>query len=505
MMLYFPIFQLSQATHSKYKKINLMELGFGTLIFMLDQMLSNKRKITNQTLTIFLKKTVEDIYNIVMTLEEANELRIYLVDTKLRNEGKKFSFKYTDYQTGEEKEELTDLIQYEDYSLKNIKENEIYLKLTPEAIELLFKTKEMFGELQISITMLYFKQQLKKGAYSEAFQTVKELLTQIDTQIEKFNNKMIKIKTNTLTEFNYEQISKDLEKSKEDTEREKDELNNLKEQVRQVRNNYQLMKLNKKEQQKMDQIEEIDKYLRKCMTSHESLFIKKQDFLATIKTSFELLIENMFSKAFHFEREIIDGWVDNRINQEVLSSILTPILPMKINKLYNPMEIFLPQKLINKKEVIVEEVVVLDEESIKKTYEEEQRVSAAREKIDSKIIRFMLEPLIMKESYYLSDAFKELREKDFGFYQDLQELYIPNLMELCVTLHQSDYKSFEMFSLEKIAVSPIIVQLLVKLTNKLNDLSDIDSFEIESTKGYIEFPNGAKITDIIIRRKGEQI
>ncbi|WP_430787216.1 hypothetical protein VBD025_15860 [Virgibacillus flavescens] len=33
LVLFMPIYQLKQATHSRYKKYDLMELGFGTLLF----------------------------------------------------------------------------------------------------------------------------------------------------------------------------------------------------------------------------------------------------------------------------------------------------------------------------------------------------------------------------------------------------------------------------------------------------------------------------------------
>jgi hypothetical protein len=116
---------------------------------------------------------------------------------------------------------------------------------------------------------------------------------------------------------------------------------------------------------------------------------------------------------------------------------------------------------------------------------------------------FLFKPMVVNEKYYLSQAIEELQETDFEFYQELQELYTSNLIELCVTLHQSDYKTFEMVSLDKVAMSPQIVKLLVKMTKKLVLLSDIGGFEMHSTKEFFEFPNGTRITDFIIRKKGD--
>lgn len=500
-MLYSPIYQLSHSTKYNDKGINLMELGFATLVFMLEEMLENRRRITPVLLTSFLKSKVLDIYGTKMTNQEAEELRRYLIDTRLRNEGRKFEIPYYDFETGEEKRLMLDLIVYDDYTLQNIGNKEIYLKLSTEAIELILKTREVYAELQISITMLYFKQQLEKGAYQMALRTVTELLLHIERQIEEFENRMNRIRANTLTEFDYDKLSRQLENSKEQTERDREELGKLKKQVKAVKENYQAVRLSKSQQNKLNQVEEIDKQLRKCMTRHEALFIKKQELLQTVKTSFELLIENMFSRVFHFEREILNNWVDRRMDENKLETILTPMNRPRYLKFYNPMEAFLPQKAVKKRDTVEDEIPIVDEEEIERQNEQEEQRKRHRDRLNLKLAEALFEPIFYYEEYRLSDAMSRLRERDFGFFQELSGEYHTELWTLCINIHQEEYKEFEPHPLDQVASFSETIRLLVKLTHKYSNLADIGGFEIQSTKDSYEFPDGQEITDFLIKRK----
>lgn len=501
LLLSLPIYQLSQAKDSRFSKLNLVELGFATLIFLLETMLGSKKRATPNDIVLFLQKTVQDIYKIPYTQQEAEELKKYLVDNKLRNNGRKYRIPYTDYETGEQKDMLIDLIEYDNYSIRMNKDGKTYLKLSNQGIEVLFKTKEMYQEMQISITMLYFKQQLEKGSYSEALNSVNDLSIQIQQQIKSFQSKAGKLQSNVLSEFNYQKLKSELETSRERTEEEKEQLAGLKLQVTSVKEKYQIQTLTKKQQKKMNMIEEIDRTLRHCSTLHERLFSQKKQMLSTLKSALELMIENLFGKTFHFEKEVIDNWYENQMNQDKLSSILVPMMPMKRHKIYNPMEAFAPQRIKKKREDNVEKIIELDEETIRREQEEEERRKKEKEKVNMRLMKLIFKPLLDYDAYQISDALKILQENDFQFYSELQDDVLDEFLKLCVKIHRGNYFIFQRVSLDELIDVSEVVGLLVKLTHQMEELEDIGEFVIEETGDVLEFPSGERITDYKIKRK----
>lgn len=501
LLLSFPIYQLSQANDTRFKNLNLVELGVATMIFLLETMLSGRKRATLDDVTFFLQKTVQKVYKINYSQQEAVDLRKYLLDQKLRNNGKKFVIPYVDFETGESKEMLIDLIEYDQYSIDMFKDGKSYLKLSDQGVEVLFKTKEMYQEMQISITMLYFKQQLEKGVFEEALNSINDLALQIQHQINVFKTKEEKLKANVLTEFNYDKMKKELKDSRNRTAEERKQLVGLKVNVDGTREKYQLQQLTKEEYRKMDQIEEIDRMLRICTDEHAKLFIKKKGLLSTLGNALEMMIENIFSKTFHFEKEVIGNWYDNQMGQEKLSAILIPMMPMKVKKMYNPLEAFNPQKVrkIRKaKEEVIDEPT---DEEVQRIQAEREKVRKAKERIDLILIEVLLKPLLVYQEYRVSDAIKLVRNYDFSLYNKIQNNYAREFMLLCIRLHESNYRQLEAVAMDQLYDVSEIVQLVVKITHKIIDLEGFGSFLMLGTDQVLEMPSGDMITDFIIKRK----
>ena len=313
LVLFMPIYQLRQATKYPY---DLMEIGFSILLYIIDKMLTDKGYVTNEQLNQFLSQLMKEAYKEELTYEEVNELRSYIVDEKLRNSGKDFLYEYTEFGKEEKNKIQFSLLETHNFKLSDHLDNKVKLKLTEKGIELLFKTKEMFSEMQISITMLYFKQQLEKSLYGPALNTVKDLFFQIETQIRSIEDYEEKIKRNTLSVFNRKEIEERYENSYKQTLKEKEQLKGLREYVGNVVANYMSGNLTKKERKKLDTILLIDQYLNRSMSKHETLYSKKYDLLHTLTGSIQLLIENAFSRNFHFEQEILQAWVEKAVTKK---------------------------------------------------------------------------------------------------------------------------------------------------------------------------------------------
>lgn len=500
LVLFMPIYQLNQAKHPKYKDLDLMEIGFSVLLFIIDKMLIDKGSVSPEQLNQFLQHLIKDVYKAHFTNDEINDFRKYLVDEKLRNSGNSFLYEHTDFPSSEKKVIQFDLITYDDWTYEKHKNNEIRLKLTQKGVELLFKTKEMFAEMQISITMLYFKQQLEKGAFSHALNAVRDLIFQIESQIRTIKDFEEQIKRNTLSAFNRKRIEAQFEKSYAQTQQEKEQFNELKSGIENVKFNYTAGRLSRKEQKAFETILEIDRLLNQSIVKHEILFVRKLELLKTLTGSIQLLIENAFSKHFHFEQEILQVWIEKAVTQEKIHKILKPVMPIKLPKYYHPFMAFSPQITKKMKEKSEEVATELNQEEALKQKEIEEKEKREEFKNELKMAKIILYPLLEKEMYFISDILKELRAKDKQAYFFIEE-YLQQFLNISVKLHQSNYKQFEFLNQNDLAFDKDEVKMLASLTNEKEELAEIKEFEMIETENTVEFAEGVLMTDYIIKRK----
>jgi hypothetical protein len=499
LVLFMPIYQLRQATKYPY---DLMEIGFSILLYIIDKMLTDKGYVTNEQLNQFLTQLMKEAYKEELTYEEVNQMRAYIVDEKLRNSGKDFLYEYTEFGNEEKNKIQFSLIETHNFKLSDHLDNKVKLKLTEKGVELLFKTKEMFSEMQISITMLYFKQQLEKSLYGPALSTVKELFFQIEMQIRSIEDYEEKIKRNTLSVFNRQEIEERYENSYKQTLEEKEQLKNLREYVGNVVANYMSGNLTKKERKKLDTILLIEQYLNRSMSKHEVLFAKKYDLLHTVTGSIQLLIENAFSRNFHFEQEILQVWVEKGVTEEKITKIFRPIMPVKRPKYFHPFLAFTAQATKRARDKNEVEIDVLDEEAKEALAKEEEARKEMEFLAEVKMARVILEPLLEKDSYFISDALKELRKKDYALYQDLHNIYLQDFLSMSVDMHGWKYKEFEgEDDLNHLAHHKKETRLIVVLTNEVKELETIQGFEMYASEKEWEFADGIKMTDYLIRRK----
>ena len=500
-ILFQPIFQLSQSKDPKYTHLNLMEIGVAVLLMMLERMLTGQSKISPEHINLFLQKLLKERYDIQMNSSEVNEFRSYLIDDKLRNGGRKFINHYMDLATGEEKVHSFDLITYDDFSYKNLKEKNLYLKLTQEGIELLFKTKEMFAEMQISITMLYFKQQLDKGMFSQALAAVEELKLQIQTQINTIVKYENDIRSNALTMFKRNELEKKYKDSYEQTKQEKGQLNDLRLNVDAVKANYIAGQLSRNERRAYDQVLRIEKELTSCIAKHELLFIRKFELLKTLTSSLQLLIENAFSKHLHFKQEILEAWVEKKINQSKARDILKAVTPIKVNKFYNPFSAYDSQYVKKKRQEEDQVEDTLDDSTLDNYREMLEQEKEDVYKKEMEALSIILSPLKERSRYFLSDIIKELKAEQPERYTHLQEVLLKHFLNISIKIHRSPYKAFDPIPPEELPFEPDENRMMATLGRQHPELEELEGFEVISTERVVEFDKGVVVTDYIIERK----
>ncbi|WP_144462439.1 hypothetical protein [Siminovitchia fortis] len=498
-VLFFPLLKINQSKNEVYKNYNLTEISLSVLLFILERMLAESGSVTNGELTHFLQKLMNQRYDISLSYEEADAFRKYIVDDKLRNGGKKFLFPYIG-ENGENKAIAFDLIRSEEWSTDK---NKFRLILSEKGIEMLFKTKEMYSEMQITVTMLYFKQQLEKGSFSAALNAAKELLFQIEQQRKTMKSTEEQIKRNALSFFNQKRLERQFKLSLEQTIEERTQLRDLQSAIEKVKQNYQVGNLSRKEEEAYDTILKIDRLINKSKAQHEILFGEKEDVLMSLTKSFQMLLENVFLKQFNIEREIIDLWVSEKITETKAEQFLRPVMPYHKPKVYNPLTAFDPQTTRRLEEKNQEEAIVLDVKAAEQYKKEHQRKEREKYQRELDVLRIILQPLLTRKEYFISDVLKNLRKESLKKYSALVQETLQDFLTLSIELHRSKYKQFERLALEDLTFATSITRMLVDLCKEETEFLDIEAFEMIATEKRIEFEDGTILTDYVLRRKGE--
>ncbi|MCM3737885.1 hypothetical protein M3215_19380 [Bacillus cytotoxicus] len=473
--VFHPLLQLQ--SKNKLKKYSSLSLGMAVLLYILENMLSKNKPTTNEELTYFLQELLDEAY------EEADEVRSVLVDEFLRNNGAPHAFSYYDFTNQKEKSHQFHYIEYDTYDIHDLREKRVQLKLTSVGIELLFKTKEMFNELQISISQLYFKQQMEKGLFDGALRTVHELSLQIQSEKQKMIELQGKIIRDAIKVSKKKELEQQMQRVNEQTKRERKTFLELKQLVEDALNRYYNGELTKKEEKGIDAILEIDYRLKDVISLHLSLFTEKQKLQKVMTESVEALILQAFSVKLNFEKEVMGEIMRNQSNVETLGDVLKPILPLSIPRFFHPARMFDKQKRKKEQEEREELIPVIDEEKI---IEQERKEREEREQLEQEqkyLLQLLMQPLLRKEQYTVKEVLDALREEDHEAYERMtKDLFLYSFL---VTLHTAETK-FEVIPNELLPFVEPLARHLHELTLEHPEYEEI---------GYVSIdPNGEPIT-----------
>ncbi|MNW47140.1 hypothetical protein D3C74_244620 [compost metagenome] len=482
---------------TRYSEYSNESAGLATLLFILDNMLSNT-PTTTESLTMFLQTLLSERCDIHLSIEQASEYRLVLVREFLRNDGAPHKFSYYSFETKSDEVYAFHLIEYDNLSISELKEDRSNIKLTDKGLEFLFKTKEMYNELQISITQLYFKQQMQKGLFNEALKAAIDMIGLIQSEKSKMRSLRSDIMRDALGVSKRQELEQRLSSAHDKMEREREMFRSLKGLVDEKLTSYYNGELTEKEEKGLDLIHEIHRKIQDAMSIHESLFEEKQRLQYAMTNALESLILHAFSVKLNFEREVLQEVVRTGANLDALKQIINPLMPLRIPSYFNPAVIFSEQKRQVRKQEREIEVPVVDEDLILQIEMEEKEKERLRLERISRYLRIVLLPLLENDKIHISTVLDNLKEENEKFYQE-----ITNQSHFCsflVDLHQSDYNKFDRIKQEIQVHLPTLSRCLAQLVDEYPDLQPLGHFSFRPTDNIITFDNGFKLSDFVVER-----
>lgn len=483
----------------KYSEVDMISVGFSVMLFILESMLIGREECSIEDIADFLQTILSRSYDINMTQEESREMAFYIRDSIAGSGGEIFEFKFRNLETNRDETISLKLI---DTSYYEIKKSARY-KLTDQGMELLFKTREIYSEFRINVTQMYLKQQIEKGVFSGALQTVNELNLQVRQLRERLESLLLNIRQNVLG-IDFEELKQLFSRIKEQFELERREFHNIKRILKEQRANIEKINyddLEEKELRSLEQIKILTEKLNITTSEHDRLFNEKLDIVGEYLKTIEIRLRQGVSEFMDFEKSIFDVLISKNLNLEPLKSILSPLFANNASlKAFNPFKALDAQRIKGENQEDNRESI--DIEAAMEVKEKEER--EAREKRDQKVASYL--EAILLEAFHegkscLGSAIKRLDANlynmasfDFDFYS------------LVIILHQNkliDFKDLEdilsKMVRETSAYNINIYYLFDRIFTKKPELKALKSLILISSGKKIDFQNGNEITDFIIR------
>ncbi|AZN40407.1 hypothetical protein [Paenibacillus albus] len=491
--IFYPLFELRNVRKYDFP---VDSIGMAILLFILEAMLHGSKGVTIDEFTHefhgYINKTFQKNY----TYAQMHEVMTDLIHSYMMNKGEPFAYTYWDFEQSVYAEKNFFLLMHTEIE---VRERTSKLKLTQEAVEMLFKTKEMLGEIKVSISQLYLRQQIEKGVWDDASRTVKELRSLVIEEEESILKLAEKIQKDVLLVNQEQELKKQLERINDQIERERRDFKELQDLIRAIKNEHQdkmsLKEITDKEKNVFEKIASLQRDLYDVDSEHESLLSGKLQLLQLMNTNLDSLILHMFNTKLNFESEVLLPLFKQIPRLEMMNRILNPLLPFQVKKSFNPGKIFDHQVLRAKYEAEEQqEVFVIDESLIREAEEKERAMQEAQVAIYESFLYFLLKPLSEQEQVSLLEIVEtcgtpEHIEEGHLFYEFLLDLHQMGIIEL--------HRSVDLYGL----ILEPLPRALAKVVDQHDVIHQIGSFEVFADESQlVYFPNIRQMSNFILKR-----
>ena len=335
--LFQPLFDLQRSR--KYPEYDALAIGFGILLFTLENMLIGRDHCDHQDLASYVRLMIAESYNVQLSENESSEMAYYFLDA-LRNNGRPFDLEFKDLETGGDVRCKFALIEVANYEIHG----KMRFKLTDAGLDLLFKTKEIYKELRISISQLYLRQQIEKGVFHEALRTIDDLYVQVQDvhgKIERIR-KLVLRNVSDVSVGNYIAL---MEEVTEQLRREKEVFSSLQTLLRETADTYRFRELNVKERESFNQLITVSTRLDLVVNEHNRLFTSKLSLGSLLEEAMLDSLANTFRVKVNFEHEFADQVIMENTPLDSLRQVLNPLFKCKRTPHFNLLRVLEPQSL----------------------------------------------------------------------------------------------------------------------------------------------------------------
>ncbi len=317
------------------------ELCMAVLTFLLHEGRLKFQGLIFKDIEEFIDLTVRTLMDKQLSAEELVSLTNTVLD-ELQNNGANYTVPYYSFISNNKKEKHIKLIEMK----LSDEDGKLYYHITKQGLDFYLKTKEFPEESQITINLLLFKLQLEKGAFRYAYDTVRRLNMEVQRKLERKNyilgllmaggsegvNAYREYHRSTLLQFD------------EETQLFNESRNLLQDTFDDFHNKISLNTITDKEKRAYQMVKLIEAEMRKAVYSHENLLREATNLVKEYDRILDLRRKTAFTERFNFNGEF-EKVVNKDLPPESLRFLFEPLLRPNIKKGFNPLSVFMPQKI----------------------------------------------------------------------------------------------------------------------------------------------------------------
>ena len=310
---------------------------FAVLLYIMEQSLKEEH-CTMDDIGAYIDTVNMRYFKKPMGYQECKQLGDFIVNVILSNEGRAMYFEGFDF--GQEAYQpihisyVANRIVYVDQEFKRTS-----YYLTDDGYNLLLSTLEIENNMKLTIHEMVFQMHLEKQSYDKAVDEIKNVFNLLRVQLQKIQEAMGTIRRNALNYSvkdyegilleNLETISDTKQKFKGYRDMVKSRAVELEEK------NINVRQLSPQEDEKLNNLREIERYLNRTIDEHQKILNSHFDLKALYTRELEQLSQMSLIKRFPLRAKLYDKILENPAALAHLDYFFRPLFNQDGEKSYN--------------------------------------------------------------------------------------------------------------------------------------------------------------------------
>ncbi len=395
---------------------------FAVMLYIMEQSLREVH-CTMDDIGAYIDTLNASYFQKSMSYDDCKKLGDFVVNVILSNEGRVMYFEGYDF----------DSRIYKSMNISYIANRVVYVEegvrrttyhLTEDGYNLMLSTLEIENNMKLTIHEMIFKMHLEKQSYDKAVDEVKNIFNYMRIQLQKIEEAMLRVRRNALSYSvaDYEALMLENMETIGDT---KEKFTGYREMVRLraselEQQNINVRKLDAKEEEKLENLRSIERYLNRSLDEHQKILNLHFDLKLLYDRELQSLAQMSLIQRFSIRTELYDKLLEQPQYLENIDLFFRPLFHQQLPKIYNLNKCMELQRPVRKKaEEDTAELLDFDE---RQWQEELERKKKERLQQYENSLAFIIDAALDKGSLSMSEL-KGLLEQN----RAAQEICIPSI------------------------------------------------------------------------------
>ena len=286
---------------------------YSVLLFIMEYSL-REQPCTIDDISVFVDDICNRYLKKGLSYEKSGELAEFIINVVLCDEGRAMYFDCFDFDEREYKKKnisyLSNEVVYIDGEIKRTS-----YKLTDNGYNLVLSTLEVENNLKLTIHEMIFKMHLERATYDQALDEVKNIFNMLRIQLQKIQEAMDRIRRNALNYSveDYEQILNENMLTISDTKHKFMEYRRIvRNRVKELEDeNINIKALNDEDLEKLQNLQEIERYLSRSIDEHQKILNKHFDLKDLYSNELEQMSKMTLIKRFSLRNDLYDKIIEH--------------------------------------------------------------------------------------------------------------------------------------------------------------------------------------------------